>query len=122
MSIYTDENRKATESLIAEFGTEIALRRKGEQVRSAAGGVRRAEDPFTLQPVRRYFGSTGGNPVVITTTNGQTVAVGFVLVGLVGDDIQEDDEFTVNNQNYRVFRIDPVTVEYQRKGWCDRRG
>lgn len=122
MSIYTDENRKTTANLIAEFGTEIQLRRKGEQVRTAAGGIRRVDDAIDLAPVIRYFGSVSGNPVVITTLNGQRIAAGYVLIGEQGDDIQEDDEFTVNGEDYRVFKIDPVTSEYQRKGWVDRRG
>ena len=122
MTIYTDENRKSTLDLIENFGKPIGLSRKGEQIRTAAGGVRRIEDSTNKAAVRRYFGSTSGSPTVVTTSNGERVSVTYVLIGPVGDDIQEDDEFTIAGETYRVFAIDPVTVEYQRKGWCDRRG
>jgi hypothetical protein len=114
--------RKSTAALIKASPTPVSLMRKGEQVRTAAGGVRRVDDPIVLPEVPRYFGSTGVNPTVITTPNGNRISVGFVLIGLPGDDMQEDDTFVLEGETYRIIKIDPVTARYETKGWVDRNG
>lgn len=110
------ELRRQTAILIARRGQDIALWRKAAPTPSGAGGFIPAADPNApLLTKKRFFQTTIMPASDRSDVRGEKTFVQFVIIGLVGDDIQENDWFFVNGRRYDIDFIDPDRT-FQLKG------
>lgn len=113
-----EELRKTTEDLIAYDGRDIALTRHGTE-RVPGGGVRPIA-PVVQPAVRRFFGAVTDDARYITLTEGEQVITRHVLVGLIGDDIQEKDTFQIGIRKFLVVEVATET-EWETRAWVVER-
>lgn len=100
-----EAQREATLDLISEEPTAIVLSRF-VSLRTPSGGTKPAA--VVPQPEKiRFFAPTSSAERWITTTQGERLEVDYVLIGTFDDDIQENDEFTVDGQKYKVSWVVP---------------
>jgi len=105
---------RTTEALIEVEGRMIALVRPPEAVDDGAGGriVPHGGAPVPQVAVKRYFGGKINNrmnnmPFEGANSVGEYLRVKSVLIGMPGDDIQENDVFSVGGLTYSVDFVYP---------------
>lgn len=105
---------RTTEKLIEVEGREIALIRPPQPEDDGAGGriIPHGGAPVPQDPKRRYFGGKINNrmnnmPFEGASSVGEYLRVKAVLVGMPGDDIQENDVFSVGGLTYSVDFVYP---------------
>lgn len=116
--IELEELRKTTEDLIAYDGRDIALTRHGTE-RVPGGGVRPIA-PVVKDAVRRFFGAVVADARYVTLTEGEQVITNHVLIGPVGDDIQEKDTFEVGTRKFLVVEL-ATEMEWETRAWVVER-
>lgn len=110
---------ESTKDLIAFRGQDIALT-ASVGTRTNAGGVsRRPGEP--RNPVRRYFAAVAADARRLVTFEGERLEIRHVLIGMPGDDIRENDTFSIGNRKFQVVEVDPNET-FQKKGWVVERG
>lgn len=98
--------RMTTQMLIEVNPTSVALTRRAQPWRTAAGGVS-SEGAVTVLPARnRYFGKMSADTRLDIRVEGKRIEGDYVLIGLFDDDIQPNDTFAVGNRKFKVVWVD----------------
>lgn len=113
-----EELRKTTEDLIAYDGREIALVRHGTE-RVPGGGVRPIA-PEVQDAVRRFFGAVAADARYVQLAEGEQVVTSHVLVGPIGDDIQEKDTFEIGTRKFLVVEL-ATEMDWETRAWVVER-
>lgn len=108
-----------TFDLIELDGFDISLIRN-EWTRVPGGGVKRVDNPEPKDPVRRYFSGVAADAVRVFYSEGEQIVAAYVLIGPPGDDVQEKDEFVLNNQKFRIVEVHPDR-SYETRAWITSR-
>ena len=112
--------KKTTQELIDLEPTPITLTHAPAMVSNSRGGLTASGSPVTESlPVNRFFSQTTPKESVIVKSEGREVVVDWVLIGLVGDDIRENDTFSVSGVQYKVWVVHD-DKRWQTKGLVSR--
>lgn len=98
----------------------IQLTHAPVQVSDGRGGYKGSGSPQTEpEPKARFFSQTTPKESVLIKQEGKELLVDWVLVGLPGDDIREEDTFLVAGVEYKVWNVHD-DKRWQVKGLCRR--
>lgn len=109
---WDDQNIRQTAYLIEVDGRVISLIRAVEEDDGAGGTI--LSDPTPLPGVRRFFGSVSEDTREANTIPGTTITADYILIGMPGDVIKDEDEFMIGDRNFVVKWVDP-NQDYQVK-------
>jgi len=100
------EQLRATTNLIASAPTTIALQRRQNRTRTAAGGFSGGDEwEAAGQPFSAFFGAKIQDDLPIQQNDGERVISYYTLVALPGTDIQEGDQFVIEGITYTVVSV-----------------
>jgi hypothetical protein len=94
-----------TLAIIAYEGRDVALVRPAGLIPDGAGGHARSGSPTALAPVRRWFGHPVAAPEALAGEQGEAVRRTGILVGPPGDNLHEEDRFTLDGHTWSVVTI-----------------
>lgn len=114
-SIELEEQIKTTADLIEHYGMDVTLVREPPLVPDGAGGRVRDGSAVPQEPKRRFFQGVTTDSEFVVNVDGEQVRTTHVLVGMPDDDIQQNDEFELNDQKFKVVWMHPF-IGYEVKG------
>ncbi len=111
---------ETTKTLIEIEPTMIQLTHQAARVDNGRGGLTTSGSPTTEPtPKARFFSETTPKEQAVIKQEGKELVVDWVLVGMPGDDIRENDTFVVAGVQYKVWNVHD-DKRWQVKGLCLR--